>query len=131
MEAGEEAQSSPTEIEFPLRRPSQAPILERCSPARVRCAALTRALGRSAPFDGSDFATSGSDGNSNVVFSLDKEQPAHGRRSAAVSFGRFLAERLRTPIWCRRAMFSNSSTARERNIEPSVERRADKRISIG
>jgi hypothetical protein len=39
--------------------------------------------------------------------------------------------RLRTPIWCRRARCSNSSAARARNIEHSVERRADNRISIG
>jgi len=50
MEAGEEALSSPTAIEFPLRRPSKVPIAERCSPARVRSAALTRALARCALF---------------------------------------------------------------------------------
>jgi hypothetical protein len=44
------AQSSPTEIEFPLRRPSKAPIAERCSQARVRSAALTRALACCAVF---------------------------------------------------------------------------------
>jgi hypothetical protein len=59
-----------------------------------------------------------------------RESNTHNRRSAGVSFGRFLAKRLRTPIWCWRAMCSNSSTARERNIEPSVEKRADNRISI-
>jgi hypothetical protein len=51
-------------------------------------------------------------------------------RSVAVSFGRFLADRLRTPIWCRRARFSSSSAARERTIEPSMEKKADNRISI-
>jgi len=54
MEAGEEALSSPTEIEFPLRRPSKVRIAERRSPARVRCAALPRALACSAPFGSSN-----------------------------------------------------------------------------
>src|SRR6266446_1267467 len=60
-----------------------------------------------------------------------RERKTQNKRSAAVSFGRFLAERLRTPIWCRRAMCSNSSAARERNIEHRVEKTADNRISIG
>jgi hypothetical protein len=72
MEAGEEAQGSPTETEFPLRRPSKIPIAERCSPARVRCAALTRALAGSAPFGWSECATGGSDGNSKPPFLLTK-----------------------------------------------------------
>src|ERR1039458_9015976 len=57
---------------------------------------------------------------------LDRD--TQNRRSAAVNFGRFLADRLRTPIWCRRARFFSSSAARARNIEPSVERKADNRI---
>jgi serine/threonine protein kinase len=59
------------------------------------------------------------------------ERNTQNRRSTRVSFGRFLAERLRTPIWWRSAMFSNSSTARERNIEHNVDSRTDNRISIG
>src|SRR5216683_426708 len=60
-----------------------------------------------------------------------RERKTQNRPSAAVSFGRFSAERLRTPIWCRRAMCSNSSAAREWKIEHSVEKTADNRISIG
>ena len=50
MEAGGKAQSSPTETSFRSAARRRCCIAERCSPARVRCAALTRALARSAPF---------------------------------------------------------------------------------
>jgi hypothetical protein len=59
------------------------------------------------------------------------ERKAQNKRSAPVSFGRFRAERFRTPIWWQRATCSNSSAARERHIEPNVERTADNKISIG
>ncbi len=61
-------------------------IAERCSPARVRCAALTRALACSAPFGKVKIATGGSDGNSNQI-SLDNYQPAHGRYGIAEHIG--------------------------------------------
>jgi hypothetical protein len=62
--------------------------------------------------------------------SQTRERNAQNRRSAAVSFGRFLTDRSRTPIWWRTAKCSSSSAERARTIEPSVERKADNRISI-
>jgi len=53
------------------------------------------------------------------------------QRSTGVNFGRFLAERRSTPIWCRRARFSNSRAAREGKIEDKVERNVARTISIG
>jgi hypothetical protein len=54
------------------------------------------------------------------------------RRSAGVNLGRFLAEeRCITPIWWRRAKFSSSSAARERNIEDRVRRNVVRRMSMG
>ena len=41
-------------------------------------------------------------------------------RSPVVNFGRFLAERLSTPIWCRSARFSNWRAARVLNSEDSM-----------
>ena len=70
-------------------------------------------------------------GGDQATIAVDDIGEAVAALAAAVSCGRFLAERLRTPIWCRRAMCSNSSAARERNIEHSVEKTADNRISIG
>src|SRR5207302_2615138 len=55
----------------------------------------------------------------------------HNRRSSGVNLGRFLTERCSTPIWCRRARFSNSRAARERKIENRVGRNAARKMSIG
>jgi hypothetical protein len=44
-----------------------------------------------------------------------REKTTYNRRSAAVSFGRFLAARCRTSIWCRSATISNSMAARGLN----------------
>jgi hypothetical protein len=46
----------------------------------------------------------------------------HSRRSPEVNFGRFLADRLSTPIWWRRAKFSSSRQACEQNIEDRNQR---------
>src|ERR1700757_198136 len=60
-----------------------------------------------------------------------RDSPTQRRRAPGVNLGRFLAERCRTPIWCRRARFSNSRAARERKIENTVGRNAARKISIG
>jgi hypothetical protein len=54
----------------------------------------------------------------------------HNKRSPGVNFGRFLADRWSTPIWWRRAMFSNWRAARERKIEGRVLKNP-RGISIG
>jgi hypothetical protein len=69
MEAGEKAQSSPTETEFPLRRPSKVmnsrTVLAGKGPLRRADArpCLLRAVRQER------FATGGSDGNSKHIFS--------------------------------------------------------------
>jgi len=55
---------------------------------------------------------------------------AQKTRSANVNFGRFLAERRSTPIWCRSAMFSTWRAARERKTENIVERNKDRTLNI-
>src|SRR4029077_2993899 len=60
-----------------------------------------------------------------------RDSPTHKRRSAGVNLGRFLADRCSTPTWWRRAKFSSSSIARERNIEDRVPRSVVRRMSIG
>jgi hypothetical protein len=46
----------------------------------------------------------------------------HSRRSLEVKFGRFLADRLSTPIWWPKAKFSSSRESRGQNIEDRVAR---------
>jgi hypothetical protein len=60
-----------------------------------------------------------------------RDSPTHKRRSAGVNLGRFFADRYSTPTWWRRAKFSSSSIARERNIEDRVPRSVVRRMSIG
>jgi hypothetical protein len=59
-----------------------------------------------------------------------RDSQTHNRRSAGVNLQRFLAERCSTPIWWRRAKFSSSSTAPERNMEDRVPS-SDVRMIIG
>jgi hypothetical protein len=59
------------------------------------------------------------------------ESQTHNKRSTRVNFGRFLEDRRSTPIWWRRAGFSNSSAARERKIEDRVARSIVREMSIG
>jgi hypothetical protein len=56
---------------------------------------------------------------------------AQKTRSATVNFGRFLAERRSTPIWCRKATFSTWRAARERKTENTVERNRHRTLNIG
>src|SRR6516164_10441426 len=60
-----------------------------------------------------------------------RDRKTHSMRSPAVNFGRFLADRLSTAIWWRRARFSSSRAARERKIEPRVLRSVVREMSIG
>jgi len=48
-----------------------------------------------------------------------------------VNFGRFLAERRSTPIWCRKATFSTWRAVRERQTENTVERTGHRTLNIG
>jgi hypothetical protein len=48
-----------------------------------------------------------------------------------VNFGRFLAERQSTPIWCRSARISTRRAARERKTESRVARNGDKALNMG
>src|SRR5580704_16405700 len=59
------------------------------------------------------------------------DKHAQNNRSAAVNFGRFLAERRSTPIWCRSARISTWRAARERKAENNVVRNGDKTLNIG
>jgi hypothetical protein len=68
MEAGEEALSSPTENEFPLRRPSKVSNSRTVLAGKGPLRRAVRALARSTPFGRSIFATGGSDGNSSRLF---------------------------------------------------------------
>jgi hypothetical protein len=63
--------------------------------------------------------------------SLQMREPDPNQRSAGVNLKPFLAERRSTPIWWRRAKFSSSSAARERNIEEKVPRSVVRKMSIG
>ena len=59
------------------------------------------------------------------------DNQAQKTRSANVNFGRFFAERRRTPICCRSAMISTWRAARERNTENIVDRNKYRRLNIG
>ena len=56
---------------------------------------------------------------------------AQKTRSATVNFGRFLAERRSTPIWCRSATISTWRAACERQTENIVERNGHRTLNIG
>jgi hypothetical protein len=56
---------------------------------------------------------------------------AQKTRSATVNFGRFLAERRSTPIWCRSATISTWRAACERQSENIVERNGNRTVNIG
>src|SRR5450755_2956297 len=56
---------------------------------------------------------------------------AQKTRSATVNFGRFLAERRSTPIWCRSATISTWRAACERQTENIVERKGHRTLNIG
>jgi hypothetical protein len=58
------------------------------------------------------------------------DSQAHNKRSMRVNLGRFVVERCSTPIWCRKARFSNSRAARERKIENRVARSVARKMSI-
>src|SRR5438445_3863704 len=60
-----------------------------------------------------------------------RDRQIHNRRSLKVNFGRFLADLCSTPIWWRRAKFSSSRAARERNIGDRVARSVVRAMSIG
>src|SRR5712691_6688834 len=60
-----------------------------------------------------------------------RDSPTHNRRSSGVNFGRFLADRRRTPTWWRRARFSSWRAARERKIEDRVAKSVVREMSIG
>jgi hypothetical protein len=63
MEAGGEKLRAHQRKSFRSAARRVVRIAERCSPARVRFAALARALARCAPFGTIQAATGGSDGN--------------------------------------------------------------------
>jgi hypothetical protein len=56
---------------------------------------------------------------------------AQKTRSAMVNFGRFLAERRSTPIWCRSATISTWRAACERKTENIVETSRHRTLNIG
>jgi hypothetical protein len=56
---------------------------------------------------------------------------AQKKRSATVNFGRFLAERRSTPIWCRSATISTWRAACEPKTENIVERNRHRTLNIG
>ena len=56
---------------------------------------------------------------------------AQKTRSAMVNFGRFLAERRNTQIWCRSATISTWRAACERQTENIVERKGHRTLNIG
>src|ERR687888_495854 len=60
-----------------------------------------------------------------------RDSQNQSRRSSGVNLGRFLAERRSTPIWWRRARFSNSRAARERKTEDRVARSVARKMNIG
>ena len=60
-----------------------------------------------------------------------RDSQTHNRRPSGFNLARFLAERCSTPIWCRRAKFSSSRTARERKIEGRVASSVARKLCIG
>jgi hypothetical protein len=60
-----------------------------------------------------------------------REQTDPQQAVVKVNFGRFLADLCSTPIWWRRARFSSSRAARERNIEDRGARIVVRAMSIG